>query len=107
MSPASYYFRFYVARAMVHAGLGDLYIPQLEPWRNMLQLGLSTWAETPEPTRSDSHAWSAHPTFDLMTIVAGIGPGAPGFRTVAITPHLGKLQHAAASMPTPRGRSVL
>jgi hypothetical protein len=103
MSPASYYFRFYVARAMVHAGLGDLYIPQLEPWRNMLQLGLSTWAETPEPTRSDSHAWSAHPTFDLMTIVAGIGPGAPGFRTVAITPHLGKLQHAAASMPTPHG----
>jgi len=103
MSPASYYFRFYVARAMVHAGLGDLYIPQLEPWRKMLQLGLSTWAETPEPTRSDSHAWSAHPTFDLTTIVAGIGPGAPGFRSVAITPHLGKLQHVAGSMPTPHG----
>ncbi|MGP8246704.1 MAG: alpha-L-rhamnosidase C-terminal domain-containing protein [Bryobacteraceae bacterium] len=103
MSSASYYFRFYVARAMVHAGLGDLYIPQLEPWRKMLQLGLSTWAETPEPTRSDSHAWSAHPTFDLMTIVAGIAPGAPGFGSVAIAPHLGNLHHVAASMPTPHG----
>ena len=61
MSQASYYFRFYLARALVHAGLGDEYIAQLDPWRKMLQLGLSTWAEQPEPTRSDSHAWSAHP----------------------------------------------
>lgn len=103
MSPASYYFRFYVARAMVHAGLGDLYVQELKPWRDMLALGLSTWAETPEPTRSDSHAWSAHPTFDLMTIVAGIAPGSPDFRTVSITPHLGPLHSTAATMPTPHG----
>ena len=29
MAEASYYFRFYVARAMVHAGLGDEYVAQL------------------------------------------------------------------------------
>ena len=103
MSPASYYFRFYVARAMVHAGLGDLYVQELKPWRDMLALGLSTWAETPEPTRSDSHAWSAHPTLDLMTIVAGIEPGSPGFRTVAIAPHLGPLHQVSTTMPTPHG----
>jgi alpha-L-rhamnosidase len=103
MSQASYYFRFYLARAMVHAGLGDDYIAQLDPWRKMLALGLSTWAETPEPTRSDSHAWSAHPTFDLLAIVAGIAPGAPEFASVRITPHLGTLQRASASMPTPKG----
>ncbi len=103
LSPASYYFRYYVARAMVHAGLGDQYIAELGPWRKMLSLGLSTWAETPEPTRSDSHAWSAHPTLDLLTIVAGIAPGSPQFKTVRITPHLGPLDHAEASMPTPHG----
>ena len=103
MSQASYYFRFYVARAMVHAGLGDEYLVQLDPWRKMLGLGLSTWAETPEPTRSDSHAWSAHPTFDLLTLVAGIAPGTEGFKSVRITPHLGKLQRASATMPTPMG----
>ena len=103
MSQASYYFRFYVARAMVHAGLGDEYIAQLEPWRKMLALGLSTWAENPEPTRSDSHAWSAHPTFDLLTTVAGIGPGSAGFGTVEIAPHLGELQRVSATMPTPKG----
>ena len=103
LSPASYYFRYYVARAMVHAGLGDDYIAELGPWRKMLALGLSTWAETPEPTRSDSHAWSAHPTLDLLTIVAGIAPSSPAFKTVRITPHLGPLQHAQATMPTPHG----
>jgi hypothetical protein len=103
MSQASYYFRFYLARAMVHTGLGDEYIPQLDPWRKMLALGLSTWAENPEPTRSDSHAWSAHPTYDLLTIVAGIAPGSPGFETVDISPNLGSLKQASATMPTPKG----
>lgn len=103
MAEASYYFRLYVARAMVHAGMGDEYVAKLEPWRKMLGLGLSTWAETPEPTRSDSHAWSAHPTLDLVGIVAGIGPGAEGFQRVRIAPHLGKLQHVSAAMPTPKG----
>jgi hypothetical protein len=103
MAEASYYFRFYVARAMVHAELGDEYVAQLEPWRKMLGLGLSTWAETPEPTRSDSHAWSAHPTLDLLTVVGGIAPGAEGFGRVRIAPHLGKLKRVSATMPTPKG----
>jgi alpha-L-rhamnosidase len=99
MSEITYYFRFYLARALEHAGLGDLYLEELTPWRNMLKMGLSTWAETPEPTRSDSHAWSASPNYDLLTIVAGIRPGAAGFARVRIEPHLGNLTHLEASMP--------
>jgi len=107
MAPASYYFRFYLARAMEHAGLGDQYIPQLDPWREMLRMGLSTWAEQPEPTRSDSHAWSAHPTLDLLTVVAGISPASPGFETVRIAPHLGPLNSLSASMPSPKGLIIV
>ncbi|WP_164981501.1 alpha-L-rhamnosidase C-terminal domain-containing protein [Silvibacterium dinghuense] len=99
MSQMSFYFRFYLARAMVHAGVGDLYLEQLGPWRQMLKMGLSTWAEMPEPTRSDCHAWSASPNFDLLTVVAGIAPDAPGFRRVRIAPHLGGLSHLEAAMP--------
>jgi hypothetical protein len=99
MSPLTFYFRFYLSRALEHAGMGDEYLDQLAPWRNMLQLGLSTWAETPEPTRSDSHAWSASPNYDLLTIVAGIRPSAPGFATVRIEPHLEQLTHLEATMP--------
>ncbi len=61
MSKATYYFRFYLARAVLHAGMGNEYLQLLQPWRDMESLGLTTWAEQPEPTRSDSHAWSAHP----------------------------------------------
>src|SRR5260221_5305645 len=89
MTLATYYFRFYLARAAEHAGLGDEYLRLLGPWRTMVQLGLTTWAESPEPTRSDSHAWSAHPNFDLLRIVAGIPPKTPGVLGGGVEPHLG------------------
>jgi alpha-L-rhamnosidase len=103
MTKATYYFRFYLARALDHTGMGDQYLKLLGPWREMVALGLTTWAETPEPTRSDSHAWSAHPNYDLLTIVAGIRPQAPGFAAVTVAPHLGALKHVSATMPTPKG----
>jgi hypothetical protein len=103
MTAATYYFRFYLARALEHAGMGDRYLELLGPWREMLALGLTTWAENPEPTRSDCHAWSAHPNFDLLTIVAGIRPRTAGFESVTIEPHLGALQHVEAVLPTPKG----
>jgi alpha-L-rhamnosidase len=103
ITAATYYFRFYLSRALVHAGMGDQYLQLLGPWREMISLGLTTWAESPEPTRSDSHAWSSHPNFDLLTIVAGIRPKAPGFESVVIEPHLGALTHVEADLPTPKG----
>jgi alpha-L-rhamnosidase len=103
MTKATYYFRFYLARALDHAGLGDRYLDLLQPWRDMVALGLTTWAEQPEPTRSDSHAWSAHPNFDFLTIVAGIRPKTPGFSSVTIQPHLGHLTNVVSAVPTPRG----
>ncbi len=103
LTQCSYYFRFYLFRALKKAGLGDQYLTQLGPWRAMLALGLTTWAETPEPTRSDCHAWSAHPNFDLLATVAGIEPAGPGFAKVAIRPHLGPLRQLKATLPHPQG----
>jgi alpha-L-rhamnosidase len=102
-SPASLYFLYYVTRAMDHAGLGDQYLATLDPWRNMLARGLSTFAETEDPTRSDDHAWSAHPNVDLAGLVAGIRPGSPGFGTVRVEPHPGKLRRFDAVVPHPAG----
>ncbi len=99
LTQCTYYFRFYLFRAVKKADLADEYISQLGPWRQMLALGLTTWAETPEPTRSDCHAWSAHPNFDLLATVAGIEPSAPGFRKVLIEPHLGPLKKVSATLP--------
>jgi hypothetical protein len=105
-SPASVYFRFYVARAMDHAGLSDLYLGSLGPWRSMLDIGLTTFAETAEPTRSDDHAWSAHPDYDLLTLVAGIRPASAGFHSVLIEPHPASLTEFNATMPHPAGDIV-
>ncbi|MFO1475727.1 MAG: alpha-L-rhamnosidase C-terminal domain-containing protein [Verrucomicrobiota bacterium] len=101
--PCTLYFRFYLLRALKTAGLGDKYLEQLGPWRDMLALGLSTFAEKPEPTRSDCHAWSASPVYEFLATVCGIEPGSPEFKTVRIEPHLGRLNHVAGTVPHPAG----
>lgn len=103
MTAATYYFRFYMARALEHAGMADHYLGTLKPWHDMVALGLTTWAESPEPTRSDSHAWSAHPNYDLLTIVAGIRPKSAGFKSVLIEPDLDGLKQLRAKMPIQKG----
>lgn len=100
---ASYYFRFYLARALDHAGMADEYLKTLDPWRQLLPLHFSTWPEQPGETRSDSHAWSAHPIYDLLTLVAGVEPASDGFASVRIAPHLGPLDRLNATYPHPEG----
>ena len=103
LTQAGYYFSFYILEAMREAGLGHRYIEQLEPWQDMLALGLTTTPEKPPPSRTDSHAWAAHPNYGLLATVLGIRPGAPGFTAVAISPNLGPLQKAEGKMPHPLG----
>jgi len=100
---ASYYFSFYLLEALREVGLGDRYVEQLAPWRAMLAMGFTTTPEAPEPSRSDLHAWSAHPNYGLLATVLGVRPSAPGFRTVLIEPHLGALIRAEGRVPHPRG----
>jgi alpha-L-rhamnosidase len=83
--------------------MADEYLKSIDPWRKLLPLHFSTWPEIPGNTRSDSHAWSAHPIYDLLTLVAGIEPASPGFATVRIAPHLGGLPSLTAAFPHPQG----
>ena len=100
---ATYYYGFYVLEALRKAGLADRYIEQLAPWQQMLALGLTTTAESPEPTRSDSHAWSAHPNYGLLATVLGVRPAKPGFQSVLVAPSLGPLKRADGRVPHPLG----
>ncbi len=97
------YFRFYLTRALKKAGLADNYLQTLGLWREMLGMGLTTFAEKPDPTRSDCHAWSASPNYDFLATVAGIEPASYGFKTVKIEPHLGELTEIKGKMPHPAG----
>lgn len=101
--PCSYYFRYYLAEAMQKAGLGDAYTGMLQPWKQMLQIGLTTFAEEPEPSRSDCHAWSASPVYHFLSLICGIQPAAPGFAKVKIAPSLGNLKWVDGIMPHRNG----
>ncbi|MCK5822044.1 MAG: alpha-L-rhamnosidase [Bacteroidales bacterium] len=101
------YFKFYLIQAMKEAGLADTYLSMLEPWKEMIDMGLTTFAETPEPTRSDCHAWSASPNYHFLSVVSGIEPASPGFKTVKIEPHPGPLNYLECKIMHPRGEILM
>jgi len=95
------YFRFYLFQAMKKTHMADLYLEYLDQWHIMIENGLTTFAEKPDPTRSDCHAWSASPNYDLLATVCGIRPQTPGFKTVDIQPSLGKLNNIEGELFIP------
>lgn len=93
------YYRFYLFKALEATRRNDLFEPMLDLWKTMLDLNLTTFAEKPEPTRSDCHAWSAHPAYYLLRISAGIQAVAPGMNQFRIAPCLGSLSRLQAAVP--------
>ena len=100
---ATVYYRFYLFKAMKKVGLADRYVESLDIWKDMLDRGLTTFAERPEPSRSDCHAWSASPLYDFLATVCGIEPSSNGFRSVRIAPHPGNLNRISGKVPHPAG----
>lgn len=101
----SLYYRFYYTRALKKAGMGDAYISTLQPWKDMLAQGFSTFPETLEPNvRSDCHAWSASPCYDFLSTICGIDSDSPGFKSVRIEPNPGTLTNVSGTMPHPLGQ---
>lgn len=103
VTQASYIWGYYIAQAEAKVGLAERYGDLMQTWRDMLKLNLTTLPEEAEPTRSDTHAWSAHPTSGLIEIVAGIRPASPGYTTVEIRPALGALTEVDAAAAHPKG----
>ena len=97
------YFTHYLFEAYREMNHPDGILERLDLWHGLVTNGLRTTIEMPEPTRSDCHAWGAHPLFHFLTSILGIRPGSYGFATVDIRPQLGSLAWAEGSMPHPAG----
>jgi len=97
LTPTTLYFDFYLGRAMNQAQAGDLYMTLLDKWKNLLSLGLTTFPEGVD--RSECHAWSASPDFEMLATFAGIQPQTPGFKKVLIRPQLQKLESVKGNIP--------
>jgi alpha-L-rhamnosidase len=106
LAQASIYFKYYLHRALIKAGLGNDYIKWLGVWRENLKMGLTTWGESPDIdiTRSDCHAWGSSPNIEFLRTVIGIDSDAPGFTKIRIQPHLGSLNNAKGEIPHPQGK---
>ncbi len=114
---------FFILKAMGRMGWTDQALQTaLEDWGGQIQYGGTTFFECYWPSwnaiipqngpipsmqggvTSLCHPWSAGCTTWLTRYVAGIEPTGPGFATVDITPHLGRLlTWVAADAPTPHG----
>ena len=114
---------FFILKAMGRMGWTDEALQTtLEDWGGQINYGATTFLECYWPSwnaiipqngavpsnqagvTSLCHPWSAGCTTWLTRYVAGIEPTGPGFATVDITPHLGRLlTRVAADAPTPHG----
>jgi hypothetical protein len=103
LAAATIYFQHYLFEALGRVGRADLVLERLEMWRGLVKQGFKTPVESPEPARSDCHAWGAHPVFHLHATVAGVRPAAPGFARVRIAPQPGALREIETVLPHPRG----
>lgn len=106
LAPASIYFKYYLHQALTKAGMGDDYLKWLDKWKENMNMGLTTWAETSEinTSRSDCHAWGSSPNIEFYRIILGIDSDAVGFSKVKIEPHLGDIKSIEGEVPHPQGK---
>ena len=104
------YFSYYLFEAYFKYGRGDLFLKRLDLWRDYVKKGLTTTQEAPDSgkngqneSRSDCHAWGAHPIWFMQTGLAGIRSAAPFFERVRVAPCPGGLPDLRAAHPHPKG----
>jgi hypothetical protein len=103
ISKPVYFFRFHTFDIMRELGVGEYFDKQLDIWKKLLPLNLTTTPEREARQRSDAHPWSAYPSVAFIKVVAGIMPAEPEFKSVDIAPVFGHLQYIKASYPHYRG----
>ncbi len=107
LARATIYFSHYLFEAYRVIGRTDVLLQKLDLWHGLLARGFCTPVESPEPSRSDCHAWGSHPLFHMRATILGVRPAALGFTSVEIAPQLGGLSWASGRVPHPSGEIVV
>ena len=97
------YFSHYLFETYRVLGRVDVLLQRMQLWFDLPGKGFKTTLEMPEPSRSDCHAWGAHPLYHYFATILGIRPAAPGFAQVEIRPQLGPLEHVHGCLVHPGG----
>lgn len=72
-------------------------------WLRLLEWECTTCPEEPEHGRSECHAWSALPIFEMIRVIAGLRMGEEGWNSVKICPHLQYIEKVFGKAVTPKG----
>jgi hypothetical protein len=98
------YFSHYLFETYAVLRRIDALFDRLQLWFDLPTRGFKTTFEKPEPSRSDCHAWGAHPLYHYFASIIGIQPRAPGFRQLEMRPQLGPLTQVGGTLVHPRGQ---
>lgn len=88
-------------RALERAGMFDVIRAELDAWIELLALDCTTCPETPKNARSDCHAWSALPLYEMVHTLAGIQTQPTG--ELLVRPHLMDLPDLSGRAATKKG----
>ncbi len=97
------YFSYYLFETLYKFGKESELHAKYSFWKNLHDLGMRTPVESPEPSRSDCHAWGSHPLHHLHASVVGVRPASPGFKRVHIAPLIGQFDNVRCVTPHPAG----
>jgi hypothetical protein len=103
LAETTYYFSHYYFETCRITGRIDKMLERQQRWQLFADLDLKTTLEEPEPSRSDCHAWGAHPLFHWYTTILGIRPTEPSLNKFVIKPQLGELEYVKGKMPVDDG----
>lgn len=90
-------------RALEKAGMYQDLGEGLKDWIQLLELDCTTCPETPKEARSDCHAWSALPIYEMVRVFAGVQQEGIGWGKVRIAPHSDLLPDLMGQVITPAG----
>lgn len=104
----SFSMNYYLFRALEETDRYDRYAKKLfAGWEKMLDLHCTTWCENPDNPRSECHAWSSAPSYEMSAVVLGVLPTSDGYASLRIKPEIKSLGLTCAkgSVPTPAGNA--
>ncbi len=97
------YFAHYYFEACCMLGSADAMMARLGLWFDLEKRGFKTTFEKPGDSRSDCHAWGAHPIYHYYASILGVRPARMGFESVGIRPMLGRMKSASGKLVHPKG----
>jgi hypothetical protein len=104
---ASYYYRYYLFKAIKKVDAPELFDMAQKPWELMINQNMTTTLERFEskerPTRSEVHPWSASPAYFYFDYLAGISSMENNYKKIKVKPRFGILKTIKGVLPTPQG----